>query len=489
MPLSEPRYLLLLAAVCAAFYVLPKGRPRAAALLAASYMFYVNLSGLYALVLFFVTAVSYFGARFIAARKEPTRRGRLFAVCCAIVLAPLIILKYSGFLLSIGVGAIAPNAPLLLGLVLPIGLSFFTFVALGYVIDVHLGVVEPEMRPIEFALFLAFFPLVTAGPIERAGSFLPQFDFHIPFQKERAFAAVRLIFYGMFLKVCLANSLLGPINTVLDGPRASFVPEERVCALVYYMAYIYADFAGYSLIAIGSAKLFGLEVRANFQQPYLSTTIPDFWRRWHISLSSWVRDYLFTPMRMSWRRYRNLGFAAALMLSFLVIGIWHGAGWTFLLFGLMHGTFALASTYTLKFRDRIWQRMRTPAAVVEVWRIMCTNFLVLLTLIPYRAGTLGNAWPLYHDIFRLRFLHEVEYSIMQVIKFGHYSDMHVITPTSWTWLIVAAILVSQLLERRQITLDRMPAILQIAAYNVGGALIVYGWIAYNAAAPFLYYRF
>jgi alginate O-acetyltransferase complex protein AlgI len=489
MSLSDPKYLLLLAGVCAVFYLLPAGRLRAALLLIVSYAFYFNLSGVYVLILAAVTAIAYFGAILIASQKGREEKWRVFSTCCAIVLTPLIILKYSNFLLSIGVAVITPDSPpILVNLLLPIGLSFFTFVALGYVIDVYLGVVDPERRPMEFALFLSFFPLVTAGPIERSSRFLPQFGFNATFKRERAFAALQLIFVGLFLKVCLANSLVSPINEVLSAPNR-FIPLESVFASEYYMFYIYADFAGYSLIAIGSAKLLGLEVRPNFRYPYLSTSVPEFWRNWHISLSSWVRDYLFMPMRMNWRHYPILGMAAALMLSFLIIGVWHGAGWNFVVFGLMHGIFAVSSTFTLKYRDLIWAQLHIPPAIVRLWRIIYTDILVMLAFVVYRAATVGEALPIYRRILRLGTFRDIYYGWWHLITFGNFTDLQVIKLTSWTWLIPITILVGQIMERRKITIDRFPLVLQIMIYNIGLGLIIYAWVASSAFPPFIYYRF
>src|SRR5579862_3046542 len=251
MSLSDPKYLVFLAATVLVFYLLRGHWPRAAMLLGASYGFYFNLSGYYEFVLFFVTAVAYTGGLLLSWSAQAHQRGMVFAACSVVLLAPLIVFKYLGFIFGIVSTAVGSTTPVLM-LALPIGISFFTFAALGYLIDVYLEVIEPERRPIEFALYVAFFPLVTAGPIERGGHFLPQFDFGLQrFSSDRAIAACRLIILGLFLKLFCADTLVTPVNAIFADP-AHFVALEKLFGLIYFMFYIYSDFAGYSLIAIGS---------------------------------------------------------------------------------------------------------------------------------------------------------------------------------------------------------------------------------------------
>jgi alginate O-acetyltransferase complex protein AlgI len=475
MSLSNPKYLLFLAIVVVLFYLLRPGRARGALLLIASYFFYFNLSSFYGLVLVVVTAVTYAAGILLSAHEHPWRRGVLLVGACVMVLAPLLAFKYLGFLLDVSASLLSFRSPTAspLTLMLPIGISFFTFAALGYVIDVYLEVVKAERRPLEIALFLALFPLVTAGPIERAGSLLPQFDFKTRFSSERAFAASRLVFLGLFLKVVCADNLVKPIDAIYAAPR-DFIPVEKLFGVIHYMFYIYADFAGYSLIAIGSAMMLGLEVRPNFRQPFLSTTIPDFWRKWHMSLTSWVRDYFFTPMRMRWRRYPNLGLVAALMISFLIIGIWHGAGWGFALFGLMHGLLAVGSTYTLSIRTAAWARIGAPAAIVHINRIVWTFVLVMLTFVVYRANSISDAVHIYRDLLFMR---------------GDPTAFKVISFASWTWAIIALVIAGDIAVRNGLTLDKLPSLVQVVICSIGTVIIVYGWISNTAGQPFLYYRF
>jgi alginate O-acetyltransferase complex protein AlgI len=487
MSLSNPKYLIFLAIVVVLFYLLRPGRARGALLLIASYFFYFNLSSFYTLVLAVVTAVTYAAGILLSAHEHPRRRGVFLVGACVIVLAPLLTFKYLGFLLDVSASLLSFRSPTASQLILPIGISFFTFAALGYVIDVYLEVVKVERRPLEIALFLAFFPLVTAGPIERVGSLLPQFDFKTRFSSERAFAASRLIFLGLFLKVVCADNLIKPIDAIYAAPR-DFIPLEKLFGMIHYMFYIYADFAGYSLIAIGSAMMLGLEVRPNFRQPFLSTTIPDFWRKWHMSLTSWVRDYFFTPMRMRWRRYPNVGLVAALMISFLIIGIWHGAGWGFALFGLMHGLLVVGSTYTLSIRTTAWARIGAPPAIVHINRIVWTFVLVMLTFVVYRANSMSDAVHIYRDLFSVDILRDYGAQLRLFMR-GDPTAFKVISFASWTWAIIALVIAGDIAVRNGLTLDKLPSLVQVAICSIGTVIIVYEWISNTAGQPFLYYRF
>jgi alginate O-acetyltransferase complex protein AlgI len=485
MSLSDPSYFLLLSVVFVLFYILRKGEPRRILLLASSYFFYVQLSKIYIFLLLFVTCVTYFGAKLLRSRDDEKHGARLFWLAAAIVVTPLIVFKYLGAFPAL---SFQGN---LSSLALPIGISFFTFAALGYLADVYLGVIEPEASPTRVALFLAFFPLVSAGPIERAGRFMPQLELDADFASDRTTTALRLMFVGLIMKVVFANTLADPINAVYSNPGA-FSSIERLCAVLFYPFYVYSDFGGYSLIAIGSAKLFGLEVRANFHQPFLSATVPEFWRNWHISLSSWVRDYIFAPLSMGWRRYSKLGLAGALLISFLVIGIWHGAKWGYVVFGAMHGALVITSAFTLSRRDKFWAGAGVPAWVVRVPRVIITFFLVTLTYVVFRADTLSQAMQVYQTVFSLGPFRDLATIISNV--FHHRIDAALATfgtlkgfaLCSWT---IPCLIVGDILARRKFVVEKIPGIVQVAGYNYGLLLILAEWLTHYGTQPFVYYKF
>jgi alginate O-acetyltransferase complex protein AlgI len=480
MSLGDPGYFVFLLLVFVLYYFLRKGEPRRVLLLVASYFFYFQLSKAYVVLLVFVTCITYFGAKLLRSSQAQKWDALLFWLIVAVLISPLLFFKYLLALLA------ATSLQGNLALALPVGISFFTFASLGYLADVYLGVAEPERSPSRIALFVAFFPLVSAGPIERAGRFLPQFDLDASFSSERTIMALRIIFIGLIMKVVFADALVGPINAVHES-LASSLPVERLCATLFYPFYLYADFAGYSLIAIGSAKLFGLEVSPNFRQPFLSATVPEFWRTWHISLSSWVRDYIFSPLRTEWRRHSHLGMAAALMSSFVILGVWHGAKWGFLVFGLMHGLMVVISTFTLPWRDKFWAKVGFPVSLVRVPRAVLTFVLVTLTFVVFRANSLSQAGQIYQSIFSP----QIFYDIMKIVSdFRHHipatAGLEHFHACAW---IIPCLICGDLLVRCKLVPEKLPAIVQIAAYNYGLLLILTEWLTHNGTQPFVYFRF
>jgi alginate O-acetyltransferase complex protein AlgI len=486
MSLSDPSYIGFFTIVFALFYLLPGGMARLVLLLAASLAFYFDLSSPYVAVLLLVAAIAYTGGLSIHGAAGPRRRQVIFIAALAGVVTPLIVFKYLAFLLDAsGIGAPTWFAQA----VLPIGLSFFTFAALGYLIDVKLELVPVERNPLRLVLFVIFFPLVTAGPIERGGRFLPQLDLALPFSSERAFDGLRLIFVGLVLKVLFADKLAVPVAAVFGDPESA-LPLEKFVGAIFFAFNLYADFAGYSLIAIGCARMLGIEVQPNFRQPFLSPTIPEFWRTWHMSLSFWVRDYLFTPLRAHWRRAGHRGVIAATLLSFLIIGVWHGAGWQFVILGVAFGVLAVGSLYTIRYRDAVYARLGVPPSLVRIIRAIITFVLVALVLVLFRANFLDDALLFYRDIFSLAMINDV----WVILKSGLFHqgkplEMPVIGPYWADWFLVAAIVIGDILVRKGITLVKVPMLMQAAAYNVGLVFVAYQWMSSSVAPPFLYYKF
>src|SRR5215472_3098113 len=377
MSLSDPAYLGFFAIIFVLFYLLPGGTARLVLLLAASLGFYAQFAGVYTFVLLYIAIIAYAGGVMLQATTAKGRRKTVFLAALLALLAPLVLFKYLGFLCD-SVGLALPES--IARLALPVGLSFFTFAAVGYLIDINLELLKAERNPLRLALFVTFFPLVSAGPIERGGRLLPQFDLAAPLSATRAFEGLRLVFIGLVLKVLIADTLAVPVAAVFGDPESA-LPLEKFVAMVFFSFNLYADFAGYSLIAIGCAKMLGVDVQPNFRQPFLSQSIPEFWRTWHMSLSFWVRDYLFMPLRAHWRRAGAWGLIAPTMLTFLVIGAWHGAGWPFIILGLCFGLLAVASIYTMKYRDAAYAALRVPSLLRWIIRSVITFILVALVLV------------------------------------------------------------------------------------------------------------
>jgi alginate O-acetyltransferase complex protein AlgI len=482
MSLSDPAYFVFLFPVFILYYILEKGRPRRVLLLAASYFFYIELAKVYLVVLLFVTCITYFGARLLRSPLAEKRGALLFWLFVVILVSPLLLFKYlTVFLPASFQGGLA-------ALAFPVGISFFTFASLGYIIDVYLGVTEPEPAPTRVALFVAFFPLVSAGPIERAGRFLSQFDFDANFSSDRTIVALRLIFGGLIMKVVFSGALADPLDVVYQNPAACLA-VERLCATLFYPFYLYADFAGYSLIAIGSAKLFGLEVSPNFRQPFLGTTVPEFWRNWHISLSSWVRDYIFSPLRMEWRRYPNLGMAAALMSAFVILGAWHGAKLGFLIFGAVHGLMVVVSTFTLPWRDKFWSAVGLPNSILRISRSIITYLLVALAFVFFRADSLPQAMQIFQGVFSAAPFYDSAGFLSGVWHHVSSARFPVLNAFLACFWVIPCLLGGDILVRNKLVPEKLPAVVQIAGYNYGLLIILADWLTHYGTQPFVYYKF
>ncbi|MFZ9942193.1 MAG: MBOAT family O-acyltransferase [Bacteroidia bacterium] len=281
--------------------------------------------------------------------------------------------------------------PVLLKVMLPVGISFYTFHGMSYVFDIYRGRLKPVVNFVDYAVFVSFFPLLVAGPIERATHLLPQIQLPRLFNRQQAVAGSRLILWGLFKKVVIADSLAPLVDQTFANPTGMDTISLLAGALAFSIQ-IYGDFSGYSDIALGTAKLFGFELLSNFRFPYFSRDIAEFWRRWHISLSSWFRDYLYIPLGGS-----QSGRAKAVrntFVVFLVSGFWHGANWTFLVWGLLHACAFLPLLLTHRNRryvsDVVAAERILPDAR-ELFHMLSTFLFVTLAWIFFRAESLGDA--------------------------------------------------------------------------------------------------
>ena len=293
-------------------------------LLVASYVFYGWWNPRFLLLIAFTTLCSYFCG---------LKKGKVWLWVNVVAnLAVLGIFKYYDFFASELAQLLHIDSdPLMLHLVLPVGISFYTFQAIGYTIDVHKGRIAAERNPVTFAAFISFFPQLVAGPIERAQHLLPQIQQRRTFSYDEAVDGARLILWGLFKKMVVADNCARYVDSVFI---LGVSPSARVLAAVFFAFQIYGDFSGYSDIAIGIAKLFGIQLMENFRRPYFSRDIAEFWRRWHISLTTWFRDYVYIPLGGS--RCSKAKVVRNTFVIFLLSGFWHGANWTFLLWGFYH---------------------------------------------------------------------------------------------------------------------------------------------------------
>ncbi len=319
------------------YWILPH-KYRWAALLAANVFFYASWDARYLAVILFTMLISYFSALFMEKAKDTQKRKLLFAAGIVVTLFLLFLFKYANFALYSVEKVLrlfaVPMQETTLKLLMPLGISFYTFQMVGYLADVYKGKIPAERHFGKYAIFVSFFPNISSGPIERAGNILPQIKKEKQFDYDTAVYGVRLILLGLLKKLVFADSMSKYVDVVFDNV-AGHSGLSLILATLLFTFQIYCDFSGYSDMAIGVAKLLGFDLMTNFKYPYWSSSVKEFWSRWHISLSMWFRDYVYIPLggnRVSKAR-KNLN----LIVTFLASGLWHGASWTFVLWGGIHG--------------------------------------------------------------------------------------------------------------------------------------------------------
>jgi alginate O-acetyltransferase complex protein AlgI len=398
-------FLLFLPAVFALYWFVTNRNLRTQNLLlwAAGYVFYGWWDWRFLVLLAASTLIDYFVAQQIHKFDDPKPRRRWLYVSLVAQLGMLGVFKYYNFFVESWVDAwgrigVAMDAPTL-QIILPVGISFYTFQTMSYVLDVYRGKMEPSKDLISFGAFISFFPQLMAGPIERASRILPQFTQPRRFDYEQGIQGIRLIIWGFFKKVAIADNCGVFVNDVFEAP-GQYSSLTLILGAVAFAFQIYGDFSGYSDIAIGVAKLFGFELMSNFRVPYLSRSISEFWRRWHISLSTWFQDYLFMPMVIRLRNLRKWGVAIAVFLTFLVSGIWHGANWTFIVWGAFHGLLLAGEQGVRSLFPRLLPDAESPWRIVHLPLMVVTFLLVSLGLVIFRADSLGHAWTYLSHIAR-----------------------------------------------------------------------------------------
>lgn len=375
------------------YWLLPaRGKWRNLFLLLASYYFYMNWEPAYALLILF-SSVTTWGCGLLIERSAPDKRKLPLTLCLVVNFLILFLFKYANFFNDslrdlFANFHIAINLPSF-RLLLPVGISFYTFQAVGYTIDVYRGTIKAERNLPTYMLFVSFFPQLVAGPIERAKNLLPQFHEPHRFEGNQVIAGLKLMLWGYFLKLCVAQNVSTYVDAVFNElPMHN--GNSVLLASLFFTFQIFSDFGGYSLIAIGVARCMGFRLMQNFRQPYLSGSIRDFWRNWHISLSSWFADYLYIPMGGS--RCSTLLHQRNLFVTFLVSGLWHGANWTFVVWGAYHGL--------LMVLHSLWRSVvKIPANKLKTcFDMLLTFVLVVIGWIFFRANTISDAFLALHKI-------------------------------------------------------------------------------------------
>jgi len=392
-------FIFLLASVI--FYYQIPARYRNYFLLIVNYIFYSYVDYRFTILLIGVTSVTYFAGEAIRkSRSENTKKKFVFAgVAFNIVI--LGFFKYFNFFIeSIKdfVTVLELNLNLeTLNIILPLGISFYIFQTLTFIFDNYYETIETKYTFFEFAVFASFFPTVVAGPIERASRLLPQIHSERNVSFENIKKGFALISVGMVRKVLIADTCGLIVNHIMADPQY-FTSIEVLVGILLFTIQVYNDFAGYSSIARGIGIMLGFDIMLNFKQPYFSTSVADFWRRWHISLSTWLRDYLFKPLQLKFRNLGNWGNALAILITFIICGIWHGASWNFIIWGFLHGFFMSFAIINRDIKDKMKNLVKLPY-LLNILQVISTMFLIVLANVFFRTTDIEHASLIFTQIF------------------------------------------------------------------------------------------
>jgi len=384
----EPRFFVFFAIVFALYWSLKRNDLRKLVLLVASYIFYGAWDPRFTLLLAFSTLFDFGAGLMMEAAPTQRRRHLIIAVSVTVNLALLFTFKYFNFFADSFVGLLHAAGvqanPVTVRLILPVGISFYTFQSLSYTLDIYRGHMRARRSLLDYATFVGFFPQLVAGPIVRAYDFLPQLDGLKRFADVPVRRALILFFFGYVKKSCVSDNLAPYVDAVFSHP-ADYTGASIMAATVLYAIQIYCDFSGYTDMAIATAKLLGYDLTVNFRHPYFSTSISTFWRRWHISLSSWLRDYLYIPL--GGNRGGRLAGYRNLLVTMVLGGLWHGASWNFVIWGTLHGGALILHKEYARWRPEAWGShvaYRTGAMLLTFW-------WVCLAWIFFRAANLPAA--------------------------------------------------------------------------------------------------
>jgi alginate O-acetyltransferase complex protein AlgI len=496
MLFNSLRFLVFFPVVTALYFLSPH-RFRWALLLAASIYFYMIFRPVYILILVFTILVDYTAGLLIESSEGTQRKRWLLASICANV-GSLAFFKYYNFLndtLRSLLGTTGFQDPLpILNIVLPIGLSFHVFQSMSYTIEVYRGHHAAERHFGILALYVMFYPQLVAGPIERPQNLLSQFCERHSFEYDRVVSGLQLMLWGFFKKVVVADRLAPFVNQVYDHVT-EYRAVSYVAATIFFAFQIYCDFSGYSDIAIGAAEVMGFKLMKNFNRPYFSRSIAEFWKRWHISLSTWFRDYLYVSM--GGNRVSPLRWYFNLFITFLVSGLWHGANWTYVVWGGVNGLYLIGEVVILR-RFRLLQNSFFDKPWFSFFRTLLTFGLVCFAWIFFRSRSVRDAWfivsstvtpsgHLLNDLLRcfpatanLHFIHAFLFMGQDV--------------TECIWALVGIVLVLSVeylqgeIGSVRVRLRSQPVAIRWSAYYAGVILILF-FGAFYQSQQFIYFQF
>lgn len=457
------KFVVFVIAVLVCYYLIPQ-KGKKAVMLIANTAFYGSFGVQNLVILVGMIVLSYSGVVLLRKRQDKCLLGSIITI----TLLPLLLLKYTN----------------ITSLVEPIGISFFTFKVISYIIDSYLDKVKAKHSIWDYAIYVSFFPAITSGPIDRAESFLQQLEKAKCFEEKRFLEGLLYVLWGYFQKMIIADRLAIIVGEVF-GSYQNYAGFPLFVTSILYTLQIYFDFAGYTCIALGIAKALGYECQENFRQPYFSTSIREFWQRWHMSLSGWLRDYIYIPLggnrNGTVRKYINL------MITFLISGIWHGAGWNFVAWGLLHGIYQVIGALTVGVRNSIKVKLHIKDTVLERGMQMLITFMLV-----------NFAWILFRT----------QGGLLQVIDIIRTMIVHGEISFYWLWntgvvkiefvIMLAAVLIAfgvDVLKYKGVRLTEIyfkcPLIVRfLCLYTIFFAIVLFGVYGpgYDASA-FIYFQF
>ncbi len=473
MLFNSPEYFAFLAGVLILYYSLGQ-RWQNRMLLVASYLFYAFWDYRFLSLIFLSTVVDYLCARALEHERRPGRRKLLLGTSILVNLGILGFFKYFNFFAEnaqrvLSLLGLEVSLPVLY-VILPVGISFYTFQTMAYTIDVYRGKMRPVHRFLDFALYVSYFPQLVAGPIERPQRLLPALQSKRVVSSEHMATGALLILIGLFRKIVIADGIGAQVDAVFAQPERYSSPE-LMKGIYLFALQIYCDFAGYTDIARGTSRLLGIELMENFQRPYFASNIRDFWRRWHISLSTWLRDYLYIPLGGS--RKGPLRTYVNLMITMLLGGLWHGAAWTFVIWGGLHGLYLSVHRW-LHTRLTALRIEQLPPWVLSGGRVLgivLTFHLVLFSWVFFRAPGLRTAIGYLEHTFSLE---------------GMETWIAVLPSVAIPWLLVLLIDLPQSLANSHTAMLSWPRPLR---HGVVAMLLFLVLMGIGTRAPFIYFQF
>lgn len=484
MTFNSFEFLIFFPIFLICYFLLPK-KLKMPAMLALSYWFYAAWNFRLLSLIVFTTTVSFFCTLAIEKTEKRALKKLYMLLTLLACLGTLIFFKYYNFLagtVSDIMSAVNGRAyDFSLELILPVGISFYTFQTLSYTIDVYRGNIKAERNFFWYALFVSFFPQLVAGPIERPDNLMPQLKTFHRLDAENVFLGIQKMAVGFFKKIAVADILAVYVNVVCNDIENA-TALGIIIATILFAVQIYCDFSGYTDIAIGCARIIGIRLMQNFDRPYSARSIKEFWDRWHISLSTWFRDYLYIPL--GGNRCSRARYYLNIFIVFFISGLWHGANWTFLIWGALHGAFRIFGSATKKTRSALYEKIgiKTASPVFAAMQRLFTFFLVCLAWIFFRANSISDVGTAFSKLFSAS-----QYSFADTI-----SGMGLTASGALYCVlaIVALVLLDRLMSIPRLERDGCTAKKTTVMYTAW--IVVAAWVlilSVGGASTFIYFQF